>query len=162
MNGQRLDRILRCFRIGDPDGAYPIFDAIGSTLAPGRWNTATSPVIYASEYYSTALLERLATAAGVMPPNQHYVEITIPSGTAYEVANIPALPGWDGTPPVVSQTYGERWHRERRSLIVLVPSVVARLDMNVLINPHHPEFSRVNHSVHHPVWWDRRLFGSSG
>ncbi len=28
----------------------------------------------------------------------------------------------------------------------------------VLINPQHPEFKKVSHSLHQPVWWDNRLF----
>jgi RES domain-containing protein len=54
---QRSDRVLRCYRIGDPDGAFPIYDSEGARLYPGRWNTPTSPVIYTSEHYSTAMLE---------------------------------------------------------------------------------------------------------
>ena len=38
-------------------GAYPIYDTEGARLFPGRWNTETSPIIYASEHYSTAMLE---------------------------------------------------------------------------------------------------------
>ena len=38
-----------CYRIGDPDGVYPIFDATASRLYPGRWNTPASPMIYAGE-----------------------------------------------------------------------------------------------------------------
>lgn len=75
MTAQVLDRTLTAFRIGDPAGAYPIFDAAGSTLAPGRWNKRGSPLIYASEHYSTALLEKLVRGSGRLPPNQHYVEI---------------------------------------------------------------------------------------
>ena len=78
MTAQRLDRVLTAFRIGDPDGAYPIFDATGSRLAPGRWNTAASPMIYASQHYSTAMLEKLVRSSGELPPNQHFIEITIP------------------------------------------------------------------------------------
>ena len=77
MSGQRLDRSLTAFRIGDPDGAYPIFNATGSRIAPGRWNTAETPLIYASEHYSTAMLEILANGSGVLPRDQHYIEITI-------------------------------------------------------------------------------------
>ena len=50
MTAQRLDRVLTAWRIGDPDGAHPIFDPIGSKLYPGRWNTADSPMIYASAH----------------------------------------------------------------------------------------------------------------
>lgn len=160
MTAQTLDRTLACFRIGDPAGTYPIFDATGSTIGPGRWNTPGSPVIYASEHYSTALLEKFAHGSGRLPPNQHYVEITVPRGMTYEVFSPPALPGWDSMPPTVSKGFGERWCVEQRSLVLLVPSVVARLDRNVLINPAHPDFGAVTAGLHQPVYWDRRLFGA--
>lgn len=160
MTAQVLDRTLKAYRIGDPAGAYPIFDATGSTLAPGRWNTRGSPVIYASQHYSTALLEKLVHGSGRLPPNQHHVEITIPRGLTYEVFSPPALSGWDAMPPTVSRAFGEAWCLARRSLILLVPSVVARLDSNVLINPAHSEFGHVAASLHEPVFWDRRLFGT--
>ncbi|WP_027143754.1 RES family NAD+ phosphorylase [Mesorhizobium sp. WSM3626] len=160
MTAQVLDRTLSAFRVGDPEGAYPIFDATGSTIAPGRWNTSGSPVIYSSEHYSTAVLEKLVHGSGRLPPNQHYVGITIPRGTTYEVFSAPALPGWDAMPATVSKEFGERWCLEKRSAILLVPSVVARLDHNVLINPAHREFPSIQASLHQPVYWDRRLFGS--
>lgn len=159
MTAQILDRTLFGFRIGDPAGNYPIFDATGSMLAPGRWNTPGSPMIYAAEHYSTALLEKLAHGSGRLPPNQHFIRITVPSGVSYEVFSPPSLPGWDTMPATVSKRFGEDWCRERRSLVLLVPSVVTRLDMNVLINPAHPEFSRIETSLHEPVYWDKRLFG---
>ena len=160
MTAQVLDRTLTSFRIGDPGGAYPIFDATGSTIAPGRWNTRGSPLIYTSDHYSTALLEKLVHGSGRLPPNQHYVEITLPLGVSYEVFSPPALPGWDSMPATVSKEFGDRWCSERRSAILLVPSVVARLDHNVLINPAHPESAMISASLHQPVYWDRRLFGT--
>ena len=161
MTAQILDRTLACYRIGDPRGAHPIFDATGSTLAPGRWNTAGSPVIYASEHFSTALLEKLVHGSGALPPNQHFVEITIPRGATYEVFAPASLPGWDTMPASVSIAFGEAWLRGKRSLTLLVPSVVARIERNVLINPAHPEFKDVRSSLHEPVFWDRRLFGEA-
>jgi RES domain-containing protein len=159
VTAQVLGRTLSSYRIGDPNGAYPIFDATGSTIAPGRWNTPGSPVIYSSEHYSTALLEKLVHGSGRLPPNQHYVRIVIPRGTSYEVFSPPALPGWDRMPATVSRKFGERWCAEKRSAILLVPSVIARLDNNILINPAHPEFAGLEPSLHEPVFWDRRLFG---
>lgn len=160
MTAQILDRTLSCFRIGDPSGGYPIFDATGSTLAPGRWNTPGSPLIYASRHYSTALLEKLVRGSGRLPPNQHFIRITVPRGMSYEVFSPPALSGWDTLPATVSRDFGERWCAERRSVILLVPSVVARVDENVLINPAHPEFPAIETGLHEPVFWDRRLFGA--
>lgn len=159
MTAQRLDRVVTAFRIGDPHGTHPIFDATGSKLFPGRWNTSASPVIYASQHYSTAMLEQLVRASGKLPPHQHFIEITIPSGVTYEMLNPAQLPGWDDASRVASQAHGEVWQTSHRSLLLLVPSIVARMELNVLINPEHPEFPRITHSLHHPVWWDRRLFG---
>ena len=65
-------------------------------------------------------------------------------------------------PPTVSQRFGEQWSNQKRSLVLIAPSVVARLDNNVMINPAHPEFHFVEASLHQPVYWDRRLFGSAG
>lgn len=160
MTAQRLDRILTAYRIGDPDGAHPIFDATGSKLYPGRWNTPSCPVIYASERYSTAMLEKLVHGSGRLPPNQHFIEITIPNGIAYEMLGPAHLPGWDDPACVASKAFGAAWQGSRRSLLLIVPSLVARMDHNFLLNPEHPEFSRVTHGLHQPVWWDSRLFAS--
>ena len=62
-------------------------------------------------------------------------------------------------PATVSKSFGESWCLARRSVVLLVPSVVARPDHNVLINPAHPDFGKIETSLHEPVYWDRRLFG---
>lgn len=158
MKAQILDRVLTAYRIGDPAGAHPIFDASGSIRYPGRWNTAACPMIYASEHFSTAMLEKLVHGSGRLPPDQHYIAITIPNGTSYEMLDTAALPDWYLESASSSKTYGDAWQKERRSLILIVPSVVARVEKNILINPEHPEFHRITTSLHQPVWWDARLF----
>jgi RES domain-containing protein len=158
LTAQILDRVLTCYRIGDPSGAYPIFDATGSKLSPGRWNTAQCPVIYTSEHYSTAMLEKLVHGSGAVPPNQHYIEITIPNGVSYEVLNAANLPDWAHATPSAGKAYGDEWQRTKRSLLLIVPSVVARVEKNFLINPDHPQFGQLRASMHQPIWWDDRLF----
>lgn len=158
MTAQSLDRVLTAFRIGDPDGIYPIFDATGSKLYPGRWNTAASPMVYASEHYSTAMLEKLVRGNGRLPPNQHFIEITIPNGVSYMMVEPAHLPGWDDPDCTVSKAFGEKWQQDKQSVLLIVPSVVARMEHNFLVNPDHPEFPSIRHSLHRPVWWDERLF----
>lgn len=158
MTPQILDRVLTAYRIGDPAGEYPIFDASGSKFYPGRWNTPDTPVIYASEHYSTAMLEKLAHGNGRLPPNQHYVAITVPNGTSYEVVTGDRLPGWDAPDASAAQAFGAAWRRALRSAILIVPSLVARIERNVVINPDHPQANRITHGLHVPVWWDQRLF----
>lgn len=159
MTAQFLDRVLRCHRIGDLNGRFPIFDATGSTLAPGRWNGPTTPVIYASEHYATAMLEKLVHFNGMLPKNQHYIEIMVPNGLAYEVFDPAAHPGWDLPESSGARSFGEDWVRSKRSLILLVPSLVARIEWNIVINPAHRDFGKITTSLHQPVWWDGRLLG---
>ena len=158
MTAQKLDRVLTVYRIGDPDGEYPIFDAAGSVRFPGRWNTPASPMLYASEHYSTAMLEKLVHGSGSLPPNQHFIVITIPNGVSYEMLDPAQLPDWYLESASASQAYGEKWQQEKRSLLLMVPSVVARPEFNCLLNPEHAEFRKVTYSLQRPVWWDKRLF----
>jgi RES domain-containing protein len=156
---QRLAGTQYAFRIGDAAGTYPIFDAGGAKLAPGRWHKPEHPVIYSSEHYSTAMLEKLVHATGVMPPNQHWLKITLPRGLSYEVATAAHVPGWDSKQATASCEYGFQWAQEARSAILYVPSIVARMESNVLINPAHPEFSDIEPAARaEPIWWDDRLY----
>lgn len=158
MTAQTLPDGLTAYRIGDPAGAFPVFDATGSTISPGRWNDPAHGMIYAAERISTALLEKLVHGSGALPPNQHYVEISIPAGISYEVFQPAAHPGWDLANMIVSRSFGCAWRASMRSAVLIVPSVVARLDNNVLINPVHAEFPRIKCGLHTPVYWDSRLF----
>jgi RES domain-containing protein len=158
VTAQVLNRVLTCYRIGDPEGEFPIFDARGSTINPGRWNTAACPILYTSEHYSTTMLEKLVNGSGQMPPNQHFIKITIPNGVTYEALNTAHLPDWYLQNCSTSKPYGDAWQQSKRSLLLIVPSVVAREEHNFLINPQHPEFAQVEDSLEIPVWWDTRLF----
>jgi RES domain-containing protein len=154
----KTDRVLTCFRIGDPDGEFPIYDTEGSRLFPGRWNTAASPMIYASEHYSTAMLEKLVHSNGILPANQHFIRITIPNGASYEVFQPEKHPGWDARNESICKHFGEKWYLEARSVLLVVPSIPARLERNFLINVNHPDARSITHDLPEPIWWDERLF----
>jgi RES domain-containing protein len=158
VSGQRLDRVLHCYRIGDPAGEFPVYSSAGSKLYPGRWNDADTPMIYASEHYSTAMLEKLVHGNGMLPPNQHFIEIEIPNGASYEMVTKDSLPGWESVDCVASRGFGAQWRAEGRSAILIVPSFVARMERNVLINETHPDARGIRTSLPEPVWWDERLF----
>ncbi|MDJ0719974.1 MAG: RES domain-containing protein [Prochloraceae cyanobacterium] len=133
---------------------YPIFDGTGSKLYPGRWNEKY-PVIYCAENYSLAMLEKLVHSnTGDIPENQQWIEISIPVGTTYETVTTYSLPGLKNMSE--SKTFGDRWLSEKRSCILIVPSAIAQLDNNILINEAHPQFSSIATSLNRPVIWDRR------
>ena len=130
----------------------------GARRTSGRWHEAGDAVIYAAERYSAALLEKLAHWNGTLPPNQHFIEITIPAETSYEVVTADILPDWFSTSGTAARRFGHQWYEENRSAILLVPSVVARVERNVVINSRHADFNRLTAGLETPVWWDRRLF----
>lgn len=154
---RRLRSTLRAYRIGDRTGDHPVYSGAGSRDCPGRWNERGQAVIYASEHYSTALLEMLART-GEMPPNQHYVEIDVPVGVTYEVVTKDGLPGWCDVDGAAARSFGSAWYRERRSAILIVPSVVARVERNVIIHPHHADAGSIHVGLETSVHWDSRLF----
>lgn len=149
---------MSAYRIGDVDGVHPVYSGDGSSENPGRWNRQGEDIIYAAKYYSTALLEKLVWT-GEMPANQHFVRIDIPAGVTYEVVTKDVLPGWFDEDMAASRSFGSAWFRARRSAVLIVPSVVARIDENVLINPHHEDFPLIEDGLENRVCWDKRLFG---
>lgn len=155
----KTTRILYAYRIGDPHGIHPIYDAEGSRLYPGRWNSAACPVIYTSEHYATAMLEKLVHANGLMPPNQHFIKITIPTGTSYEMFQPARYPGWDGRDERICKQVGDDWRDAKRSALLFVPSIPAREEDNILINPDHSDSKAIDHDLPRPIWWDTRLYG---
>lgn len=162
MSPRTLPEPLRIFRIGDPDGDYPIYSGEGAALTEGRWHDKGQEVIYTSAHYSTAMLEKLAHYNGLLPSNQHFMEIEIPAGTSYEEVTKDSLPEWHHADGNAARACGSGWLGEKRSAILVVPSVVAREESNVLINPQHPDAKAIRPGRERPVRWDARLFGPAG
>ena len=149
---------LRAFRIADM--RHAIFDGSGAMLHGARWNSPGRRVIYAAETYAGALLEILVHASGSVPQSQGFVEIEIPSGVSIEEITQDDVPRWDSPSFEATQAFGDRWYDERRTLALIAPSVVTRVERNVLINQEHPEFPMVRASQAVPVRWDSRLWKS--
>ena len=143
------------------DGRFDPFSPLGASLVGGRWNSPGRGVIYASRCYAGAMLECLAHAGiGRVPRTHVAVEIAIAEAVAverHEDGNLPA--GWDHADLREARAFGNAWIHECRSAVLVVPSVVARREANVLINPQHPDFSGIVAGRPEPVVWDARLFG---
>ena len=104
------------------------------------------------------MLEKLVHYSGDPPANQHYIEVTLPKGGTYEVLNSQALPGWNLRDVAVARAFGAAWYTEQRSLVLIVPSVVAPMEHNYVINCDHEEFQHLKTGLETPVYWDERLF----
>ena len=113
----------------------------------GRWNAKGLAVIYTSENRSLACLETVVHLnAGGLPLNRLLVEIEIPDELweARETVDVSPLVGWDVSPAsVTSISHGSDWLRSQRSALLVVPSVIVPEEMNVLVNPAHPDSARL-------------------
>lgn len=122
----------------------------------GRWNSQGRGPIYAAESYAGALLERLIHAnIKNLPAEQRYVEITIPEEVRREELSCTEE---ELTVARLSRARGDKWFDERRTAVLLVPSVATRVEWNLLFNPSHEQFRMIHVSEPKPVWWDPRLF----
>ncbi|MFI4940309.1 MAG: RES family NAD+ phosphorylase [Burkholderiales bacterium] len=142
------------------DARHAIWDGTGAALIGGRWSSPGRPVIYASLTYSCAMLEILAHASiGRVPATHGFVSVEAPETVSIERHDAFSLPlDWDSDNIAIARAFGDAWISEARSAILLVPSVVARLDSIALVNPLHPEASQLRASVPQDVVWDKRLF----
>jgi RES domain-containing protein len=150
---------LRAFRIADM--RHTIFDGSGAMRYGARWNSPGRRVIYAAETYAGALLETLVHASGSVPPNQGFIEIETPAALSIEEIAPDDVLRWDSPSFEASRVFGNRWYDERRTPLLLVPSVVTRVERNVLINQEHPDFPQIGANQPLPVRWDRRLWKRS-
>ena len=147
---------LRAYRIAD--ARHNIFDGTGAMLYGARWNSPGRRVIYGAETYAGALLEILVHASGSVPKLQAYIEIDIPAGLDAEVVTADDVPQWDARTSQTARKYGDRWYDERRTPVLIVPSVVTYVEGNVLVNQQHPDFAKIQATQPVPVRWDARLW----
>ncbi|MGZ4999946.1 MAG: RES family NAD+ phosphorylase [Methylomonas sp.] len=150
--------LMRIFRIADE--RHPIWDGFGAALVGGRWNSIGHQVIYGSLSYACAMLEMLAhTNIGRIPDTHQFVTVDIPSDVTVEQHGPDTLPdGWDLENSSSAKAFGDLWLKEARSAVLLVPSVIAKLEWNALVNPKHSDAAKLVVSDPEKVAWDGRLF----
>jgi RES domain-containing protein len=148
---------MRLWRIAG--ASYPVWSGEGARIAGARWNPAGIPVIYTGTSFAISALEILVHAnVGAIPRRFSYVHADVPDDAPIEEADMSLIPGWNSADMSSARAFGRDWLRERRSLVLLVPSVVTNgLDRNALVNPAHPDFVRITVSAESPVAWDPRL-----
>ena len=140
---------------------YPIFDGTGAALEGARWNSPGRALIYASEHYATALLEKMVHAGRTALPGPHHAAaLLIPDDLDAEIFEPARVPGWDLEDSTPARAYGDEWHAASRTAVLVVPSLPGQpVERNFIINPVHPDARRIKVSPPFNVVWDGRLFG---
>jgi RES domain-containing protein len=122
------------------------FSGEGARIAAGRWNIRGTRAVYLSGSLSLAALEILlyaGRAAFSIPLVVFRVEV--PKEVAVETLPLEALPSnWRRQPPPEStRRLGSEWVAGRTAAVLRVPSVLVPEDWTLLLNPAHPDFSKI-------------------
>lgn len=139
------------------------FDGEGARLYGGRWNPKGWEVVYTAESQSLALLELMVQDD---PLRAHYVLIPaqLPAELLETRIDIDQLPDdWRtiGARDVL-QSMGQSWLQEARTAVLSVPSAVVPAERNLLINPRHPDFTRIVLGAPQSLQTDTRLLRNLG
>ena len=156
MNPQTLWRITRA--------PYADLSGEGARRFGGRWNPAGAPLIYTSTSLALTALETLVhTDPDLVPDDLIAMRITVP-GVSSETHADGTLPAqWrDEIGNAHTQAFGAEWARVQRSALLIVPSVLlpdeaASPEVNVIINPQHPEAAGIQIAGKIPFTFDPRL-----
>lgn len=127
----------------------------GAELFGGRWNEKGTPALYTSSSLSLAALEILVHTDKSLPPvNMAYAKIYVPD----EMYSMKILRLEDDEEPVV---YGTKWLKEKRGLILKVPSVILPYEyeheFNLILNPLHEDYKKIFVAEVHEFSFDVRL-----
>ncbi|WP_299821736.1 RES family NAD+ phosphorylase [uncultured Pontibacter sp.] len=133
----------------------------GAELAGGRWNSKGTPMLYTSESIALCTVEvAVHMPLGIVPLDYYLVQIQLPDDAAIQEIKLEDLPEvWKTFPHAnVTQEIGDNFVIEGQHLILKVPSATVQGNHNYLVNPRHPEFSKIKVIGAEPFEFDKRLF----
>jgi RES domain-containing protein len=135
------------------------FTGIGGLYAARRWNHRGTALVYTATSRALAALEYFVNLdIREAPDDLLMAEAAVPDG-AIEILEPGLLPAdWRAIDNLACRDLGSAWAASRRSLALLVPSIVVQGDSNLLLNPAHPEFGAVALSEPIPFHFDPRMF----
>ncbi len=144
------------YRIGS--SRYPANDGKGAARFGGRWNRKGIPLIYAAESRALCALEILA-GSREFADDYVSIPIEIPENLPRRGLTAAELPeGWDSAEHGDrTRVLGTTWANSMETAVLVVPSAVLPRERNYLINPRHPDFSKIVFHDAEPFFFDRRL-----
>ena len=131
----------------------------GSRLYGGRWNNKGTRIIYTAESRSLATVEYLVhVPLQIIPRDLYIAEIDVPD-VEIEIVEASSLEtNWQDYPsPKSIRDTGDTWQRDKKALLLRVPSAVIKNEWNILVNPEHRQFHKVKIASIESYSFDVRL-----
>ena len=142
---------------------YADLSGLGAEFAGGRWHTAGEGkrIVYLAEHPAVALIENLANLRG--DPKffqQHFQLLKVSSADTMIVQELSPMPH-EAVPSngvAATQAIGDDWLASGSSPLLRVPSIPSPESWNYLLNPLHPEASKLRVEWARRITYDQRLF----
>jgi RES domain-containing protein len=140
---------MRVYRIEREKYLKTTLSGVGAALTEGyRWNSLSTFLVYTAESRALALLEISVhlDLSEDLPTDRFFVEIDIPEDIRITDISIDELPeNWDAKPPLLETQYiGDDFVAQKIAAVLKVPSSIVPPEHNYLINPNHPDTTRIN------------------
>lgn len=138
------------------------FDGGYGLLYDGRWNSVGHAVTYCATSPALCVLEKLVHIEDPdLLPALVMLRYEAPDELAQDHIGLDELPPDWRQQETWTQQRGDRWHAERGSALLRVPSAILPLpdspDLNVLINHAHADSARIRCVSAEPFALDMRL-----
>jgi RES domain-containing protein len=138
---------------------FPSLDGEGGRLYPGRWNSAGLPVVYLAASAAGALIEvlvHLDLDDDELPRDYTLLRVSVPSRLRISSLNVPSGEAWKSDESI-TRKLGDTWLAAKRSSLARAPSAILPGTFNYLLNPLHPDASRLKIAESQQVFFDQRL-----
>jgi RES domain-containing protein len=153
---------MRVFRVERKKYLKSTLKGAGAAMTEGyRWNSLNTYLVYTAESRALATLEVSVhlDLSEDLPTDRYYVEIEIPDDIQILELEIADLPdNWDSRPPILETQYiGDDFVKDNNAAVLKVPSCIVPKENNYLINPNHPDASRIIVFSISPLVFDPRM-----
>lgn len=138
------------YRIGPKQYNNPsnCLSGLGGMVAEGRWHYAGAPIVYTASTRSLGMLERLVNdSQEILKENLSVVLIQIPDTLKVLRLVESELPaGWNEYPYAAdTQSLGSGFLMSEDAAVLQVPSSLCPEEYNFIINPQHPDSSKIKY-----------------
>ena len=133
----------------------------GAAIKGARWNSIGVELIYCASNRSLAMAEvAVHFSLATLPDDYVMITVFIPDDILIQKLGQSELPSeWNVFPhPVSTQAIGDQFVSANKYCLLQIPSVVTRGDYNLLINPSHPDFSKIKITNIEKFPFDKRIF----
>ena len=153
--------MITVWRIAKAKYVDSAYSGEGARLMAGRWHEAGHRIVYTSASAALAALEVIVHTDTDLLPRTPFVAVPaiLPTRLKIQRFSIEELPtNWQESPsPLALRQRGTEWLRQGTTPVLAVPSVIVPFEWNYLLNPAHPDFSKIQVGAAIPYQFDSRL-----